>query len=341
MCRKVLIVMLAVVAVACVSFGQGKTDLSGTWKLNVAKSDFGPVPGPTAQTDVIEQIGQTITISVTAETEEGKLQYPVTLVTDGKEVMIPPDAPGAHPNPEVTLQSLSASWDGATLTVNQKLTYGTDPVTGVSHYALSPDGKVLTISSDYQSGMGDASRTFVFEKQDSSMGAASVAMSAPAAGSAPAAPTGMSVSTSGDGSAASMSAKPNLSGTWLLDTSKSEFGQMPAPESRTDTIDDKEPSIKITVNQTGGPMGATTFTLDLVTDGKQVATSTVFGNEAKSTAHWEGSSLVVNTQLTVQGNAATIVGKYNLSADGNTLTVMRDISGPMGQAQQKLVFMKK
>lgn len=116
---------------------------------------------------------------------------------------------------------------------------------------------------------------------------------------------------------------------------------MPPPDSRTDTIDDQEPSIKITVNQTGGPMGATTFTLDLVTDGKQVATSTVFGNEAKSTAHWDGNSLVVNTQLTIQGNAATLVSKYNLSADGNTLSAMRSISGPMGEAQQKLVFTKK
>ncbi len=345
MLRKVLIGALAVAGVASAGFAQAKPDFSGTWKLNVGKSDFGPVPGPSAQTDVIEQSGQTLKIGVNAETEMGKMQYTQTLTTDGREVTIAPDAPGAHPSPEVTMQSISAAWNGSTLDVSQKLTYGSDPVTGVSHYTLSADGKVLTISSDYQSAMGEAQRTFVFEKQDASAGAATASSaSSMSSGSSSAASSSMSsgsMSGSMSGSSASASAKPNLSGTWVLDTSKSDFGQMPPPDSRTDTIDDQEPSIKITVNQTGGPMGATTFTLDLVTDGKQVATSTVFGNEAKSTAHWDGNSLVVNTQLTIQGNAATLVSKYNLSADGNTLSAMRSISGPMGEAQQKLVFTKK
>jgi hypothetical protein len=350
MLRKVLIGALVVAGVASTGLAQRKTDFSGTWKLNVGKSDFGPVPGPSAQTDVIEQNGQTLKIAVNAETEMGKLQYTQTLTTDGREVTIALDAPGAHPSPEVTLQSISAAWNGSTLDVSQKLTYGSDPVTGVSHYTLSADGKVLTISSDYQSAMGEAQRTFVFEKQDASASAAmagSTASSASSMGSASSSSAASGSMSSGatsgsmSASSASASAKPNLSGTWVLDTSKSDFGQIPAPDSRTDTIDDQEPSIKITVNQTGGPMGATTFALDLVTDGKQVATSTIFGNEAKSTAHWEGNSLVVNTQLSIQGNAATLVSKYNLSADGNTLTAMRSISGPMGEAQQKLVFTKK
>ena len=356
MLRKVLIGALAVAGIAATGFAQGKPDFSGTWKLNVGKSDFGPVPGPSAQTDVIEQSGQTIKIGVNAETEMGKMQYTQTLTTDGREVTIAPDAPGAHPSPEVTLQSISAAWNGSTLEVSQKLTYGTDPVTGVSHYTLSADGKVLTISSDYQSPAGGAERTFVFEKQDASAGAAmagSTPSSASGMGSASGSMSSGSMSSgsmaSGAGASGSMSgsmsassaAKPNLSGTWVLDTSKSDFGQMPAPDSRTDTIDHQEPSLKITVNQTGGPMGATTFTLNLVTDGKQVATSTIFGNEAKSTAHWDGNSLVVNTQVSVQGSAATLVSKYSLSADGNTLSVMRNMSGPMGEAHQKLVFTKK
>src|SRR5271155_977288 len=217
MLRKVLIGALAVASIASTGFAQGKPDFSGTWKLNVAKSEFGPVPGPSAQTDVIEQSGQTIKIGVNAETDMGKLQYTQTLTTDGREVTIAPDAPGAHPNPEVTLQSVSAAWNGSTLDVSQKLTYGSDPVTGVSHYTLSADGKVLTISSDYVSPMGDATRVFVFEKPDASSGAAmagSAASNGMSGSSSSMASGSMTSGSMGQGASSSTSAKPNLSGTW-------------------------------------------------------------------------------------------------------------------------------
>ena len=335
--RKALVMAVGFVLVALVASAQGKTDFSGTWKLNVDKSDFGPVAGPAAQTDVIEQTGQAMRINVTAATGQGSLQYVMEFTADGREVTIPPDAPLAHPDADVVLQSIAAAWDGSSLVVHEKLTYQEAPVAGVSHYTLSPDGKVLTISSDYASEMGDASRTFIFEKQDSSSGttAATAAHASPSP-AVPSAPAAVSVTVAGD-----PPATPNLSGTWVLDAAKSDFGPVPPPDSRTDTIEDKEPSIKIAVNQTGGPMGSSSFTLDLVADGKNVTTSTVMGNEAKSTAHWDGNSLVVNTQVGAQGNTATLASTYTLSADGATLTVVRTFSGPMGDAQQKLVFKKK
>jgi hypothetical protein len=349
MLRKVLIGALAVAGIAATGFAQGKPDFSGTWKLNVGKSDFGPVPGPSAQTDVIEQNGQTIKIAVTAETEMGKLQYTQTLTTDGREVTIAPDAPGAHPNPEVTLQSVAAAWNGSTLDVSQKLTYGSDPVTGVSHYTLSADGKVLTISSDYQSAMGEAQRTFVFEKQDASAGAAtagstaSSASSMSSASSSSAASGSMSsgsMSGSMSASSASASAKPNFSGTWVLDPSKSDFGAMPGPSSATDVIDHKEPSVKISVKQTNA-MGDMAFAMDLVDDGQKVSTWQIFGSEAKSTAHWDGDTLVITTDATIQDNAMKIASRYTLSPDGNTLTVHGHMSGPMGEMDTKAVYAKK
>jgi hypothetical protein len=354
MLRKVLIGALAVAGIAVTGFAQGKPDFSGTWKLNVGKSDFGPVPGPSAQTDVIEQSGQTLKIAVNAETEMGKMQYTETLTTDGREVTIAPDAPGAHPNPEVTLQSISAAWNGSTLDVSQKLTYGSDPVTGVSHYTLSADGKVLTISSDYQSQMGEAERTFVFEKQDASAGAPtadSMASSAPSMGSAPTGSSSSSSAASSSMSSGSMSsamaaasgsasAKPNLSGTWVLDPSKSDFGQMPGPSSATDVIDHKEPSVKISVKQTNA-MGDMAFAMELVDDGQKVSTWQIFGSEAKSTAHWDGDTLVVTTDATIQDNAIKIASRYTLSPDGNTLTVRGHMSGPMGEVDTKAVYAKK
>lgn len=339
MLTKTLLVLAATVALASASFAQSKPDFSGTWKLNAAKSDFGPVPGPNAQTDVIEQSGQTLKIKVSAEGDQGKMQYTELLTTDGREVAIPADAPGAHPAPEVTLQTIAASWDGSTLNVSQKLTYGNEPVTGISHYTLSPDGKVLTIASDYQSGEGGASRTFVFEKQDASMASAG---SSSTSGAAPNAPTGMSVSADGAASSASASSatKPNLSGTWVLDNSKSDFGPMPPPSSRTDVVTQNGSSIKFAVNQTT-EMGDMSFNLDLVDDGKTVDTWQIMGNDAKSTAHWEGTTLVTQTNTSIQGNDLQIVSRYQLAPDGKVLTVNGHVSGGMGDADTKLIFNKK
>jgi hypothetical protein len=338
MLRKTLLVLAATVAVAGLGFAQGKPDFSGTWKLNVTKSDFGPVPGPNAQTDVIEQSGQTLKIKVSAEGDQGKVQYTEVLTTDGREVAIPADAPGSHPAPEVTLQTIAASWDGSTLNVSQKLTYGNEPVTGVSHYTLSPDGKVLTIASDYQSGEGGASRTFVFEKQDPSMASAGSS-----SGATPNPPSGMAVAVDGgsaSNASASSSAKPNLSGTWVLDNSKSDFGPMPAPSSRTDVITQNGSSIKIAISQST-EMGDMNFTINLVDDGKTVATWQIMGNDAKSTAHWDGNTLVVHTDSTIQDNAMQFESRYQLAPDGNNLTVNGHMSGPMGDADTKLIFNKK
>lgn len=340
MLRKTLLVLAATVALAAASFAQAKPDFSGTWKLNTTKSDFGPVPGPDAQTDVIEQSGQTLKIRVSAESDQGKVQYNEVLTTDGKEVAIPADAPGAHPAPEVTLQTIAASWDGSTLNVSQKLTYGNEPVTGVSHYTLSPDGKVLTIFSDYQSGQGGASRTFIFEKQDASMASAG---SGATSGSTPNPPTGMAVSVEGSSASsasASSSAKPNLNGTWVLDNSKSDFGPMPAPSSRTDVITQNGSSIKIAISQST-EMGDMNFTMNLVDDGKTVGTWQIMGNDAKSTAHWDGNTLVVHTDSTIQDNAMQFESRYQLAPDGNSLTVNGHMSGGMGDADTKLIFKKK
>lgn len=341
---KVAGVLFGVAVLACASFAQDKPNFSGTWILDVAKSDFGPVPGPTSETEKIEQNGQTIKISVSGEGEQGKQQFTYTYVTDGKEVTVSPDAPGAHPAPEVTMQSISSEWEGAALVVHQKLTYGTEPVTGVSRYTLSPDGNVLSVNSDYESEMGPATRTFVFEKAGSAAATAAAAASASAnARVSTSSSTNASTSSSMTASASSpaASARPNLSGTWTLDVPKSELGQMPAPDTRTDIIEHKEPSFKDTVDQSGGPMGQMTFTLSAVTDGKTVSTWAIMGNDAKSTAHWDGSTLVVHTDTKIQDDPATFESRYTLSPDGNTLNVQGHFSGPMGEGSTKLVFVKK
>src|SRR5713226_6378521 len=88
--------------------------------------------------------------------------------------------------------------------------------------------------------------------------------------------------------------KPNFSGTWKLNVAKSDFGPLPAPESRTDVIEHSDPNLKDVVSAQGA-QGKQDFTANYTTDGKEV-TNKMGPREVKSTASWEGNNLVVNSK---------------------------------------------
>ena len=69
-------------------------------------------------------------------------------------------------------------------------------------------------------------------------------------------------------------AKPNLSGTWKLDPSKSEFGAMPGPSSMTRVITHNDPSMAVKTTQ-AGQRGEFTTELKYTTDGKESVNATM------------------------------------------------------------------
>lgn len=134
-------------------------------------------------------------------------------------------------------------------------------------------------------------------------------------------------------------AKPNFSGTWKLDAAKSDFGPIPPPDSRTDTIDHKEPVVKESVAMATG-QGDMQWDITFTTDGKD-SKNEVMGSEMTSNAHWDGSALVVDSKANFGGSDMTIHDSRVLSADGKTMTRTAHIAGPMGEGDQKLVFEKQ
>lgn len=134
-------------------------------------------------------------------------------------------------------------------------------------------------------------------------------------------------------------AKPNFNGTWKCNISKSDFGQMPAPDTRTDKITHEDPDLKDTLSQSG-QMGEVTADLKYSTDGKET-TNSVRGNEIKSTAKWEGDELVINGKGSFQGADITLTDHWSLLGDGNTLTIQRHVTSPMGETDQKIVLEKQ
>jgi ABC-type transport system substrate-binding protein len=135
-------------------------------------------------------------------------------------------------------------------------------------------------------------------------------------------------------------AKPNFTGTWKVNVAKSDFGAMPAPDSRTDKITHEDPDLKLHVAQSG-QMGDMTYDAVYTTDGKE-STNSINGNVFKSTVKWDGDDLSVDTKGSFNGMDVTIKDRWTLSEDGKTITVQRHLaSASMGETDQKVVFEKQ
>ena len=134
-------------------------------------------------------------------------------------------------------------------------------------------------------------------------------------------------------------AKPNFSGDWKLNLSKSSFGQMPAPSGMTNKITHADPKLASHVKQSG-EMGDLEFDSTYTTDGKECSND-MFGNPVKSTLKWEGDTLLIDATGKFGDNDFTMQDKWTLSDDGKTLTTVRLFKSSMGEGEQKLVFEKQ
>ena len=158
MIRKLLSITFVVALPLITAVAQQKPDFSGTWKLNVAKSDFGALPGPESRTDVITHKDPSLSVNVTQEGADGRQQYTANYTTDGKEAVN-----------QISSREVKSTlkWAGSTLLMTSKLVYNDVDVTGELTWSLSADGKTRTVSIHYKSAMGETDQKLIFEKQES------------------------------------------------------------------------------------------------------------------------------------------------------------------------------
>lgn len=309
--RKAIVAALSVTAFATSMLAQTKPNFSGTWKLNVAKSDFGPLPAPDSRTDVITHNEPTIKIDVDQKGGQGDFAGTINYTTDGKEAT-------NSMGPREIKSTLA--WEGSNLAVNSKLMYNDAEITIKNVWTLSEDGKTLTQNAHIVSPMGELDTKLISDKVDA--GAVTAKATPPPVVAAP----------------ASSGAKPNFSGTWKLDVTKSDFGVLPPPNSRTDVIEHSEPAIKVTRTEDGSE-GKQSFTLAFTTDGKE-ATNNAGGLELKTILTWEGSSLAMNGKFKYQDADVTSKEVWLLSDDGKILTQNAHYTSPMGEMDTKMVYAK-
>lgn len=134
-------------------------------------------------------------------------------------------------------------------------------------------------------------------------------------------------------------AKPNFSGQWKLNVSKSDLGPMPPPEKWDRRITHEDPNLQLVTTQVG-QQGEFTTDLKYTTDGKE-CTNTIVGSEVKGTARWDGEKLLIDSKRSFQGNELTFKESWTLAEDGKTITINTAISGARGEFNLKFVLEKQ
>jgi hypothetical protein len=153
--KKLLMVVVAC-ALAAALPAVAAPNFSGEWKLNLAKSDFGPMPPPNSRVDKITHEGVNLNVVSKQSRDQGDFTTESKYTTDGKECVNE-----IRGNPfKSTLK-----WEGDTLAVQTKGKFGENEFTVLSKWALSEDGKTITINQHFSSSMGEGDSKIVLEKQ--------------------------------------------------------------------------------------------------------------------------------------------------------------------------------
>ncbi len=146
----------SVVAVLAMTFlaahAQAAANFTGAWKLNLSKSDYGPVPQPDTMTRTITHNDPSLQISTYQKGAQGEATTELKYTTDGK----PAENKGSKG---------TAKWDGDKLVVDSVREYQGGELKFHDVWNLSADGKTLTVNSHLIVPQGEVDLTLVFDKQ--------------------------------------------------------------------------------------------------------------------------------------------------------------------------------
>lgn len=153
---------LLAVLVSASALAQNTTpNFTGKWNLDVAKSDFGPMPPPESVVHLIEHREPNIKIVTTQKSAQGETTNERVLTTDGKENM---NKMRMGPDGEQQVTSTS-KWNGKALATSFKISAQGAEFDINDSWTLSEDGKVLTVVRAIRAAQGEFAATTVFNKQ--------------------------------------------------------------------------------------------------------------------------------------------------------------------------------
>jgi hypothetical protein len=140
--------------------------------------------------------------------------------------------------------------------------------------------------------------------------------------------------------------RPDFSGTWQIDRSKSDFGAFSdRPLSKADStlvVEHRDPELKIRRTQSlNGQEEVKEFAY--YTDERGETNQATIGvGEVKSKTKWDGDKVVSEAQVKRRGQGGSyelnVTQKWQVSSDGKTLTNTTHISNETDAQQVKLVY---
>lgn len=137
-----------------------KPNFSGTWTLDVVKSEFGPTPPPESVVLVIDHKEPNIKTTNTQKGPQGELTNERSITTDGKENLNKARTMVGEQEVKST-----SKWNGDKLETAFTLDMQGMALDITDSWQLSEDGKVLTISRGIKTPQGDFTQKMVFNKQ--------------------------------------------------------------------------------------------------------------------------------------------------------------------------------
>ncbi|MBK5294610.1 MAG: hypothetical protein JJE04_23380 [Acidobacteriia bacterium] len=152
--RRLLPAILIVAAIALPA--TAAPNFSGKWKLDSAKSNFGPMPAPSVFNRTVTHEDPSMEVSTTQSGRQGEATTHMKYTTDGKESVN--TLRGAE------VKSI-VKWDGATLVISYKRETPQGEIAVEERWTLSEDGKTTTINSKISGGFGDLELKHVLDKQ--------------------------------------------------------------------------------------------------------------------------------------------------------------------------------
>ena len=151
---------LALILCSTLAFAQAgsaapKPDFSGTWTLNVAKSDFGKSPAPESMTSRVEHRDPEVKVHSEVTGAQGSYSSDYTWITDGR------DNVNTIRGNEIRATVI---WNGPALISNAKTTVNGVALRVVDQWTLSEGSKVLTVTRTIVAPQGSAEQKYVYQK---------------------------------------------------------------------------------------------------------------------------------------------------------------------------------
>jgi hypothetical protein len=152
--NRIYAILVALALSAHQAPAQSKPNFSGSWKMSVARSDFGAIPAAVSIERKITHAEPSLVIVEAQDVGSGVETATRTYTTDGKSTTFM--SQGAEVKG-------TAAWQGNELVVTSEVEVVM--LKYVDRMTLSPDGKTLTSVVKLATPQGDVDMKVVFEKQ--------------------------------------------------------------------------------------------------------------------------------------------------------------------------------